>query len=459
MAASFGVALVVAGQMVQPGDLGAFFAVRVKLQNFLFFLSFAAVWYLVFAFFGLYRDRNQTLLAMEWWTVVKASTVGALILAGLAFLFRFSAVNPAFLGTFLALSLGGTIAVRTVIRGLLAEARRTKRSLRNLVIVGCGPKGAEFGREVRSRPDLGYLLLGYIDDIEPPPNPQHRGNEKSLGSLSEAPRVLKSLEVDEVVISLPIKSFYDVIAQIIATCEEIGLTVRVSADLFDSHHAKVTMDVDHGQPMVTFGTRAQSAVSSGIKRVVDVVVSAVALALFSPLFAVVSLAIRLDSRGPIFFGQDRVGLGRRRFRMVKFRSMESDAEEHQAELDEANEVEGAAFKIAKDPRVTRVGRVLRKLSIDELPQLFNVLRGEMSLVGPRPLPIRDVERFTMEWQTRRFSVKPGLTCLWQVNGRHQIDFDNWMELDLEYIDNWSLSLDFDILLKTVPAVLRGAGAS
>jgi lipopolysaccharide/colanic/teichoic acid biosynthesis glycosyltransferase len=145
--------------------------------------------------------------------------------------------------------------------------------------------------------------------------------------------------------------------------------------------------------------------------------------------------------------------------MLKFRTMRVDSETLLEELEAQNEVNGAAFKMVDDPRITRVGRMLRKMSLDELPQFFNVLRGDMSLVGPRPLPMRDVERFDQNWQKRRFSVKPGLTCLWQVNGRHEIDFDHWMELDLEYIDNWSLSMDFDILMKTVPAVLKGTGAS
>jgi lipopolysaccharide/colanic/teichoic acid biosynthesis glycosyltransferase len=179
----------------------------------------------------------------------------------------------------------------------------------------------------------------------------------------------------------------------------------------------------------------------------------------SPWFAIIALAIKLDSRGPVFFSQDRVGLKRKKFKMHKFRTMRIDAEDLVKDLEDQNEVNGAAFKMTNDPRVTKVGRILRKLSLDELPQFFDVLLGNMSLVGPRPLPMRDVERFDKSWQKRRFGVKPGLTCLWQINGRHEIDFEHWMELDLEYIDNWSLTMDFDILLKTVPAVLRGTGAS
>ncbi|PWB82109.1 MAG: sugar transferase, partial [Candidatus Methylomirabilota bacterium] len=199
--------------------------------------------------------------------------------------------------------------------------------------------------------------------------------------------------------------------------------------------------------------------STAIKRVIDFFGSAAAMIVFAPLFAAIALAIKLDSRGPVFFAQERIGLGRRKFRMLKFRTMEVDAEQRQAEIEALNEVDGAAFKIKDDPRMTRVGRILRKFSLDELPQMWNVFVGDMSLVGPRPLPIRDVQRFDSAWQNRRFSVRPGLTCLWQINGRHEIDFDHWMELDLQYIDSWSLSLDFDIMFKTIPAVLRGTGAS
>ena len=196
-----------------------------------------------------------------------------------------------------------------------------------------------------------------------------------------------------------------------------------------------------------------------IKRLLDVLGSAVALIVHLPILAIIAIAIKLDSRGPVFFVQERVGLNRRKFRALKFRTMATDAEERIKELEDKNEVRGAAFKMRNDPRVTRVGHILRKLSLDELPQFFNVLRGDMSLVGPRPLPLRDVERIDEQWQKRRFSVKPGITCLWQVNGRHEISFEHWMEMDLQYIDNWSLKLDFEILMKTIPAVLRGSGAS
>ena len=196
-----------------------------------------------------------------------------------------------------------------------------------------------------------------------------------------------------------------------------------------------------------------------VKRGFDVVLSTSLLILLAPVFVVVAILVRWTSPGPALFGQTRVGLNKRQFRMYKFRTMTADAEQIQDQLLNLNEMTGPVFKIKDDPRITPLGRVLRKTSIDELPQLFNVLRGEMSLVGPRAMSLRDYQLFDQDWQRRRFSVKPGITCLWQVNGRNSVPFETWMELDMQYIDKWSLWLDFKILAQTIPAVVKGSGAA
>jgi exopolysaccharide biosynthesis polyprenyl glycosylphosphotransferase len=458
MTAAFVAAIALSGQF-EGYPLDEFLTVRIKLLNFAFFAAFAVLWNIIFGAFGLYRSRRVGLMTTEWWDVAKAVAVGTLILSGLGLVFNFSAVNRGFIAAYFATALLGTALFRTVLRSMLGGVRRHGRNLRNLVIIGCGPRGAEFGKQVRSRPELGYLLLGYIDEIAPPANPLHGHPEKLLGSLEQAHEILANIEVDEVAISLPIRSYYETISRLIGLCEELGLVVRIPADFFESRLVHAYVDKLHDTPVLTLQAHAPAGGTTAIKRVVDFFGSTTTMLVFSPLFGLIALAIKLDSRGPVFFAQERIGLGRRKFRMLKFRTMEVDAEQRQTEIEDLNEVDGAAFKIKDDPRVTRVGRVLRKLSLDELPQMWNVFRGDMSLVGPRPLPIRDVQRFDNAWQNRRFSVRPGLTCLWQINGRHEIDFDHWMELDLQYIDNWSLSLDFDILFKTVPAVLRGTGAS
>jgi exopolysaccharide biosynthesis polyprenyl glycosylphosphotransferase len=215
----------------------------------------------------------------------------------------------------------------------------------------------------------------------------------------------------------------------------------------------------NGLPIVTLDSVPRFSWRTEAKRIFDLAGATVLLFFTLPLFLLAAIAIKLDSMGPVFFIQDRVGLNKRRFRMIKFRTMSVDAESKMEELEHLNEKTGPIFKMRNDPRVTRVGRWLRKTSVDELPQLINVLLGDMSVVGPRPLSLRDALRMEEAWQKRRFSVKPGLTCLWQVSGRSNLSFEQWMQLDLEYIDHWSLGLDASILLRTIPAIVLARGAS
>jgi len=459
MTAAFGLALLVSAQTASPNNPAEFLAVRIKMSNILLFVGFAALWHVIFRVRGLYRSRRIGLLVAEWWAIAKAVALGTLILAGLALVLRLVAVDRRFLAVFFVAGLVGTVLTRGVLRLTLGEVRRNGRNLRNLVIVGCGPRGARLGAEIWKKPELGYLFLGYIDDLPPPRSALHGDPEKLLGGLKDAATILGGLEVDEVMICLPLRSQYETIARIISVAAQMGITVRMPADFFELRLARAQLDYLDQIPVVTLAESAPLSLGLLVKRALDVVGAGLALVLLAPVFLIIAIAIKLESHGPVFFGQERVGLGRRRFRMWKFRSMVRDAESQLPKLEQLNEVRGAAFKIRNDPRVTRVGRILRKWSFDELPQLANVLIGEMSLVGPRPLPVRDVERIPNGWQLRRFSMKPGITCLWQINGRHQIDFDHWMELDLQYIDNWSPALDLEIMAKTLPAVLRGTGAS
>jgi exopolysaccharide biosynthesis polyprenyl glycosylphosphotransferase len=458
MALAFTIGLVASAERMSM-DFEQFLAVRIKLSNILLFIGFAVIWHLIFISQDLYRSRRIGLIKVEWWEVTKAVVLGTLFLAAFALLFRMSAIGRTFLATFFIVVLSATVIMRSSLRIVLGGVRQKGHNLRNAVIVGCGPRGSRIGKELRTRPDLGYLLLGYIDDIPAPECSVHSGKEKLLGTLSEFEQILKTREVDEVFVALTVKSYYETIARIITLCEQSGVTVRMPAEMFELHLAKSAIDYLDDSAFLTLRPVAESAACLAIKRIIDVAGSAIALTVLLPVFAIIAIAVNLESRGPVFFFQDRVGFGRRRFRMIKFRSMVADAESRMKDLEEKNEFSGAGFKICDDPRVTRVGRILRKLSLDELPQFFNVLRGDMSLVGPRPLSIRDFDLLDEQWQKRRFSVKPGLTCLWQVNGRNKISFEHWMELDLQYIDNWSLKLDFEILMKTIPAVLRGSGAS
>jgi exopolysaccharide biosynthesis polyprenyl glycosylphosphotransferase len=264
--------------------------------------------------------------------------------------------------------------------------------------------------------------------------------------------------VDEVLIALPIRSCYGQIEDVIRVCERVGVESKYFADVFENAFARPSYDRASGTPAVSLKV-VQDDARVIVKRTLDIVLAMVAVVTLAPLMLAIALAVKLTSPGPVLFSQWRYGRNRRLFRMYKFRTMVPDAEDLQVTLEPLNEVDGPVFKIARDPRVTPLGRLLRRTSLDELPQLFNVLRGEMSLVGPRPLPTRDVSRFNEGRLMRRFSVMPGLTCLWQIGGRSEVDFDEWLALDLDYIDNWSLRLDFLILLRTIPAVIRGTGAA
>jgi exopolysaccharide biosynthesis polyprenyl glycosylphosphotransferase len=280
----------------------------------------------------------------------------------------------------------------------------------------------------------------------------------SQSVIDQVNSVLADQPVDEVLVALPIDKYGALVESIVRRCEEQGIIVRIRTELSNLSVARSYVDELEGVSVMTIQSGPQDGWQLVMKRVIDIVGSAVLLLALAPLFSVVALLITLDSPGPIFFAQERVGYNKRRFKMLKFRTMMAGSDQQQGMLEQLNEAEGPVFKIKDDPRITSTGKLLRRFSIDELPQLINVLTGSMSLVGPRPLPLRDVERIDIHWHKRRFSIKPGMTCLWQVNGRSNIGFNDWVRMDLDYIDKWSLGLDLKILMKTIPAVFRGPGA-
>ncbi len=245
---------------------------------------------------------------------------------------------------------------------------------------------------------------------------------------------------------------------ILEAAEEQGIIVRVYSDLFNESLSKSVSGEIGEEPILSLYRTTTVRWQMIVKNAIDFLGALTLLIIASPLLLILSLLIKFSSPGPILFVQERVGLNKRRFKMLKFRTMFSDAEERQKELEVSNEANGPVFKMKNDPRITPIGKWLRKTSLDELPQLFNVLFGELSLVGPRPLPERDFQKFDQMWFNLRFSIKPGITCIWQISGRSETSFDKWIEQDLEYIDSWSLLLDLQILFKTIPAVIRGTGA-
>jgi exopolysaccharide biosynthesis polyprenyl glycosylphosphotransferase len=327
-----------------------------------------------------------------------------------------------------------------------------------MLIVGTNARAVQFAEKIKAEPGLGYRLIGFIDDRWAGIKEFQKADYALAGNLSDLPKLLRERVIDEVVIALPIKSFYAQTSQIVGQCEEQGVIVRFASEIFNPTLARSEPEEFEDSSVISFYTGGMHGWSVWVKRIMDFSLSYVLLVLLSPLFVITSLLIKVTSAGPVFFVQERVGLNKRRFRLYKFRTMIADAEQNLAEVENLNEVSGPVFKIKNDPRITPVGKIIRRTSIDELPQLFNVLKGDMSLVGPRPLPVRDVNGFDQDWQRRRFSVRPGITCLWQVNGRVELPFEKMMTLDMEYIDQWSLWLDLTILAKTVPAVMKGTGA-
>ena len=330
---------------------------------------------------------------------------------------------------------------------------------RRAIIIGTGPRALRIYRALSADVLTPNSVLGFVDA---PRASSYVANSfierRTLGRLDELETLLGREHVDEVYIGLPVKSHYGQIEETIRTCEHLGVKALYPADIVDTTLAKPrALTSGNSGPHVQL-EMAPEGVLVRVKRVIDLVGASAALVLLSPIMLATAIAIKLTSEGPVIYAQERYGLNRRRFRMFKFRTMVQNAEGLQASLESLNEASGPVFKIANDPRITPIGWFLRRSSIDELPQFFNVLRGDMSLVGPRPLPLRDVDRFTRSGDLRRFSVRPGVTCLWQVSGRSGVDFDDWIALDLQYIDRWSLILDLVILLRTLPAVLRGTGA-
>jgi len=321
---------------------------------------------------------------------------------------------------------------------------------REVLIVGSGPGAQALFEEIVDSPV--YKVLGLLDDSFVGTGAML---ERYLGELESLEALLKENPVSIVFCSMPIKSMYEPIQRVIEICERFGVEVRHSSHLFQTSIARLDMN-RHTNHSILRMVREDS--TRYVKRAMDVIGASLLLILSAPLVLAAAVAIKVTSPGPVFFTQARYGLYRKRFKIIKMRTMVTDAERLQAGLEAANELGGPVFKIRRDPRVTPVGAFLRKTSLDELPQLWNVLKGEMSLVGPRPLAVRDVLMIEDSAQLRRFSVLPGITCIWQISGRNNTDFKNWIRQDLEYIDSWSLLLDLKILLGTIPAVLWGRGA-
>jgi exopolysaccharide biosynthesis polyprenyl glycosylphosphotransferase len=297
-------------------------------------------------------------------------------------------------------------------------------------------------------------LVGFVDEGDTPAD--DRIPAEAVRKLIEIPDLLRDVVIDEVIVACP-RAMLSIIGPAVDACGRAGVPITVLSDLFGDYLPAPRVTRFDSLAALSFAPVHHSRFKLAIKRLIDLIVAGAGLLLASPLILACAVAIRLDSKGPVFFSQTRCGLNGRHFRCWKLRTMCVDAEEMQKDLVHLNQMDGPVFKINGDPRITRVGRALRRWSLDELPQLWNVLIGDMGIVGPRPPVPQEVAQYGQS-DRRRISMRPGITCLWQVNGRNHINFQEWVKLDLEYIDGWSLTNDFKIMLKTVPAVFRGTGA-
>jgi exopolysaccharide biosynthesis polyprenyl glycosylphosphotransferase len=388
--------------------------------------------------------------------VVPAHLTGMLVTLGTVAVLALRGADPDDLVRFLWFATPALLAVRLGAAYAWRMVPRDHADPRTVLIVGSGNRARRLVQVLEGRTTPPVRILGAID-----PDPQRVGCTQAgvtvLGTTDAITAILKDHVIDEVIVAVP-RGLLVAVEKVIRACEEEAIKVSLMADVFDVNAARVTLRGFTRLPLLSFEAIAQAEWKLAVKRGLDLVLTLLAMPLVLPLMGIIAAAVKLDSPGPVFFSQERVGLGKRRFRMLKFRTMVDGSDRLQAQLEHLNEAQGPVFKIANDPRITRVGRILRRTSLDEIPQLLQVIRGDMSLVGPRPLPLRDVNLFDQAIQRRRFSVRPGLTCLWQISGRSNLEFSKWLELDLLYIENWSLSLDMKILLRTIPAVFRGSGA-
>ncbi|HYC62559.1 MAG TPA: sugar transferase [Thermoanaerobaculia bacterium] len=418
------------------------------------------IWSVLLFSYNSYHSHRTIPLTREALTTIRVVISGNVLLATVAYLLPLRQLSRSWFVLFAALAAVLLLAEKILVRMLARWVRSKGLNYRTVLIVGTGRRATDIARMIVGHKYWGYKILGFVSDGHRLSNGWAR--YRIYGNVPDLKRILEAHEVgepiDEVVFAVTRKKL-DEMKQIFIMCEELGIRTRVAMNIFQNRVARLELEELEGVPFLTFTTTPSNETQLALKRLLDIAVSLLLLALTGPLLAIAALAIRITSPGSVLFKQKRIGLNGRMFTLYKFRTMIEDAHERREEVAHLNEMNGPVFKAKSDPRVTPVGRWLRRFSLDEVPQLWNVLKGDMSLVGPRP-PIPEEVASYHRWHRRRLSMKPGLTCLWQISGRNDIqDFDRWMKLDLQYIDNWSPSLDFKILLRTIPAVLSGKGAS
>lgn len=406
------------------------------------------MWWALFVLFNCYdlspMERMPDSLRRLW----RPLLIGVLAIGTLTFFQKEPDFSRRVVAAICLTNVAFIVVGRLIVLGVAARGLRKEGGLRRILIVGRG-RGAEEFRQTVEKAGWGLETVGLIA-----PTATAESGSEHIGTLDDLPRLLDEQSIDDVVISEA--EDLATVQRVIHVCEEVGVAIHIPSRFFQPALSRPHLEPFFGIPMLTFSTTPYSPIALGIKRAADLIGGTVLLVLTLPLMALIAAGIKLTSPGPVFFAQRRAGLYGRPFMMIKFRSMIVGAEARLSELSRQNEADGPAFKMRDDPRVTPLGRRLRRYSLDELPQLWNVIRGDMSLIGPRPPLPKEVASYD-RWQRRRLSMRPGLTCIWQVSDRRHSSFEKWMADDLAYIDNWSLWLDLKIALKTLPAVIRGTG--
>src|ERR1035437_1004262 len=393
---------------------------------------------------GFYARSPFSSRRLTAWILFKACFFTTLGMVLTMFLFHMPPVARGVMVWFGFTSFGLIFLKEEVLRWLASTKMAQAQYRRRLILVGSGDETARMERELKSKSEHEVEILARLNL-----------NETPVERLVE---MLHEHSANWVILSAR-HAYFEQVEAAIRACELEGVEAWLVADFFKAQISRTSFDDFYGWPVLVFRSAPESSWQRVIKQLLDLFGSFLALAVGWPLFLLIALLIKLTSPGPVFFRQQRSGINGQPFTIYKFRTMVTNAEQLKHELAAMNEMSGPVFKVTHDPRITRIGKLLRKFSLDELPQFFNVLRGEMSLVGPRPLRVDQAKRFNDLAHRRRLSVKPGITCLWQISGRNNVtDFKEWVRLDLEYIDNWSLWLDTKILCWTLPAVLTTTGA-
>ena len=426
-------------------------------------LMIIIIWYVVFDSFDLYVSYRKQHFGEIFRNIFKSVSTGMLVMFLCMYVFKITDVSRIMLGIFFLLNVGFLALSKGLVYRALARYRRRGFNFRNVLIIGSKERAGDVVDAIGDRLGAGYNVMGCLDLDEGEVGRTVKNDIRVIGTIDQLQKILSEQVVDELIFAMPVRKIENA-SRYMVLAEQMGVSVRIVPDWqlkgigYLPVIASPTFEMFLGIPTLSLDTTPNNQPNILIKGFFDYTFSTVALICSLPLFMFIAITIKLSSRGPVFFKQERCGLNGRRFMLYKFRTMADDAEKRRRDLEGMNETDGPVFKIKNDPRIIPfIGSFLRRTGLDELPQLINILQGEMSLIGPRPPIPAEVERYDI-WQRRRLSMKPGLTCLWQCTpNRNDVSFEDWMKLDLDYIDNWSLTLDCQIFLKTVQIVLGGSG--